>query len=56
MRDIVALRLAAMRAMHFHLAELGSKRELLFARQKLARKNNDVMREKRLPDCVLQLG
>jgi hypothetical protein len=44
-----------MRAMHLDLAEIGGEGELLFARQGLVRKDDDMMREKCAPDRVFQL-
>ena len=53
MRDAVSLFLAAMRAMHLHFAEIGREGELLLAGQRLFRKYDNMMREKRFPDRVL---
>src|SRR5262249_38049914 len=56
MRDIVALGLAAMRAVHLDLAEMGGECKLLLAGQEVAREKDDVMREKGAPDRALHFG
>jgi hypothetical protein len=53
MRDAVALAVRAAGLRLFHFAELGGEGELPFAAQRLAREYENVVRQKRAPDCVL---
>ncbi len=55
MRDAVSLVLAAMHPVGLDLAEIRGECELLFARQRLCRKDDDVMREKCRDDRIPQL-
>ena len=55
MRDAVSLALATMRAMGLDLAEIRREGELLLPRQRLIRKDDDVMGEKGLDHRILRL-
>ena len=53
MRDVVPLAFATMRAMHLDFAEICREGELPLPAQQLLREDDDVMREKRRDDRIL---